>query len=107
MPRMIASASRISSGIAYLSFGAEPGGANSSTVSRIRRSAAQSSRIFVGGRAVAIGTVKGMPPYNGQRCGSYRAHAFVSQRSLALASAIVCHCMFQTASGPPQASALM
>jgi hypothetical protein len=45
MPRIIASASRIGSEPRYSSFGIEPGGANSSTVPRITRSADQSSRM--------------------------------------------------------------
>jgi hypothetical protein len=35
---------------------------------------------------------------------SYRAQPFVSHLSFALASRIVCHCMFEGASGPPHAS---
>ena len=37
----------------------------------------------------------------------YPPHALSSQRSFARAAAAVCHCMFQTASGPPQASGFM
>ena len=43
----------------------------------------------------------------GRRVGRYRPQSVRSQRSLAFASAIVCHCKFDTASGPPQASALI
>jgi hypothetical protein len=35
---------------------------------------------------------------------AYRTQALRSQVSLTRASAIVCHCMFETASGPPHAS---
>jgi hypothetical protein len=35
---------------------------------------------------------------------SYRVQPFVSHRSFAFASALVCHCMFEGASGPPHAS---
>jgi hypothetical protein len=38
---------------------------------------------------------------------AYRTQALRSQASLASASAIVCHCMFDGSSGPPQASGIM
>src|SRR5262249_24388597 len=38
---------------------------------------------------------------------AYRLQAFRSQASLARASATVCHCMFETASGPPQTRGTM
>jgi hypothetical protein len=38
---------------------------------------------------------------------SHRPHPLRSHASFALASATVCHCMFDTASGPPQASGTM
>jgi hypothetical protein len=36
----------------------------------------------------------------------YRAQPFVSHRSLAFASALVCHCIFDEASAPPHASGM-
>jgi hypothetical protein len=47
---------------------------------------------------------KGSPP---GVCTAYRLQDFRSQASLARASGMVCHCMFEMASGPPQASGMM
>jgi hypothetical protein len=54
-----------------------------------------------GGQEIDMVLTRGTPVIQG-----YRPRAFRSHRSFACAARIVCYCMFETASGPPQASGL-
>ena len=54
----------------------------------------------VGGRSLLEATKHSRPLAHT----TYRVQPFVSHLSFAFASALVCHCMFEGASGPPLAS---